>query len=66
MTTSRTISDHHWSDILRVLAPGPIALGMYSCVQPAAWLTTWQAVAVRRHAARRHAGDEGMARGTER
>ena len=66
MTTTRTTGDHHWSDILRFLAPGPIVLGMHSCVDPAVWHATWRAVGERRHAVQPQAFDEDVVRGTER
>ena len=57
MTTVRNTSDHHWSDILRFLAPGPIVLGMHSCIEPAVWRATWQALATGRHVAQTPAED---------
>jgi hypothetical protein len=56
----------HWSDMLRFLAPGPIALGMQSCLDPAVWHATWGAIGAGRHAAEPQAGDEGTARRTQR
>ena len=66
MATSRTTGDNHWSDILRFLAPGPIVLGMHSCVDPAVWHATWRALGERRHAVQPQAFDEDLVRETER
>jgi hypothetical protein len=66
MTTSTSTGDHHCSDILRVLARAPIALGMHSCFDPAVWHATWGAIGARRHAAQPHATDEAIARGADR
>jgi hypothetical protein len=66
MTTSTTTGIRHWSDMLRFLALGPIALGMNSCLDPAVWHATWGAIGARRHAAQPQAGDEGIARGADR
>lgn len=62
MTTSSTNEVRHWSDFLRFLAPGPIALGISACVNPA----VWQAMGARRHAGQPQARDEGPARRTAR
>ena len=66
MTTSTTTGVRHWSDFLRYLAPGPIALGMHSCVHPAVWHATWGAMGAGRHAAQPQAEDEDTGSGAER
>jgi hypothetical protein len=66
MNASTTTRVRPWSDILRFLAPGPIALGMQSCLDPAVWHATWGAIGVERLAARPHGIDKGIARGADR
>ena len=66
MTTSTTTSVRHWSDVLRFLAPGPLALGMQSCLDPAVWHATWGAIAAERLAAQPQGSDQGIARGADR
>ena len=61
-STSSTTVVRHWSDVLRHLAPGPIALGMHSCLHPAVWHATWGAIEAERNAAQRQAEDERTAR----
>jgi hypothetical protein len=52
MTTSTTTAGRHWTDYLRYLAPGPVALGMQSCFDPAVWHATWAAAGLGRLAPR--------------
>ena len=66
MTTTTTTGVRHWSDMLRYLTPGPIALGMNSCVHPAVWHATWGAMGAGRHAAQPPAEDEDTALGADR
>jgi len=68
MTTSTSTSTERrrWSDFLRFLAPGPIALGMHSCVDPAVWHATWQGVGAERLAVQPPAEAQEVARGRER
>jgi hypothetical protein len=44
MTTSTAKGARRWSNFLRSLAPGPVALGIQSCLDPAVWHATWQAM----------------------
>ena len=42
MTTSSSTGVHHWTrSVLRVFAPGPMALGMRAYVDPSGWLMVW-------------------------
>ncbi len=66
MTTSKNTDRRHWAEFLRHLAPGPIALGMHSCVDPAVWHATWQAVGAKRDIVQAQAEDEDTAQGRER
>ena len=66
MNTSTTTGVRHWSDMLRFLAPGPIALGMQSCLDPAVWHATWGAIGAERLARQPHGRDQGGARGADR
>ena len=52
--------------MLRFLAPGPIALGMQSCLDPAVWHATWGAIGAERLAGQPHGRDKGSARGADR
>ncbi len=65
MTISNT-TDRPWSYYLRFLAPGPISLGMHSCVDPAVWHATWRAVGAGRDVVHAQAEDEDMAQGRKR
>jgi len=37
MTTPTDNGFRHWSIMLRLLAPGPVALGMRACIDPTYW-----------------------------
>jgi hypothetical protein len=51
MTTSNDKSGR-WSNLLRSLTPGPVALGVQSCLDRAVWEATWGAMGSKRLVAR--------------
>jgi hypothetical protein len=66
MTTSTTTGVRHWSDLLRYLAPGPMALGIQSCLDPAVWHATWGAIGAERMAAQPQIEDQSTTERTQR
>ena len=62
MNSSTTTGGHHWSHLLRLLAPGPLGLGMRAYVDPTAWGIIWTS----RRNARPYAGQDVVARRTGR
>jgi hypothetical protein len=57
MTTSTTTGTCNWSAVLRVLAPGPLALCMRAFIDPSGW----QAMRTRRYVAQSQAEEEVVA-----
>ena len=62
MTTSKSTGVHHWTRaVLRVFAPGPMALGMRAYVDPSGWLMVWT-----KHYVPQGAEDDAVEEGAER
>jgi len=62
MTTSSSTGVHHWSRaVLRVFAPGPMALGMRAYVDPSGWLMVW----TKHYVTGQPAKDDAAERGAE-
>jgi len=62
MTTSSITGVHHWSRaVLRVFAPGPMALGMRAYVDPSGWLMVW----TKHYAGEQRAADDAAEQGEE-
>ena len=63
MTTTSCTGVHHWSRaVLRVFAPGPMALGTRAYVDPSGWLMVW----AKHYAAQQPAKDDADELGAER